>query len=321
MRLMDTTMTMCKYILLLAILVATTQIHTQSFGSQNAQWVYDFNRMGGPGVTKYKIDGDTTINGVTYQRMQKVAIREKSNGEIVHYPRIPFYLRQDNGIVLYTGDFTFEDTLFNFDAGIGDSWTLPSRRNNDDDFFFKYSVVDTFQVNFNGVPVLSQAIEIVNSSSPTIFKDTLIKDIGSRNELIVLFDWPPADIEGGDRGVLRCFSNDALGVVDFVPFHESGPYPFNLSDFEYYCDALSSTEETPSNSSFSVYPNPSYDYLTIASSEQRIDQIAIYNLNGALVNSFEPDHTQYELDVSQLPAGVYVIQINKTIFEKVIILE
>ena len=309
-----------KYIVLTIFLLVSNFVHAQSFGSQNAQWVYDYNRMGGPGVTKFKIDRDTTVNGVTYKRMEKVAIREKSNGEIVHYPRIPFYLRQDNGIVLYTGDFTFEDTLFNFDAGIGDSWTLPSRRNNDDDFFLKYSVVDTFQVNFNGVPVLSQAIEIVNSSSPTIFKDTLIKDIGSRNQLIVFFDWPPPGIEGGDRGVLRCYSNDELGVVDFVPFHESGPYSFNLSGFEYDCDALTSVADTQTSLSFSVYPNPTKEFLTIASSEQRIKQIAIYNLSGVLVNSYELDHTQYKLDVSHLPAGVYFVQINELTFEKIVVL-
>ena len=309
-----------KNIVLTVFLFASTFIHAQSFGSQNAQWVYDYNRMGGPGVTKFKIDRDTTVNGVTYQRMQKVAIRENSNGEIVHYPRIPFYLRQDNGIVLYTGDFTFEDTLFNFDAGIGDSWTLPRRRDNDDDFFLKYSVVDTFQVNFNGVPVLSQAIEIVNSSSPTIFKDTLIKDIGSRNQLIVLFDWPPPDIEGGDRGVLRCFSNDELGAVDFLPFHEASLYADNLSGFEYDCDVLSSTEGAQSSSFFSVFPNPTNQFLTIASSEQRINQIAIYNMNGVLVNNYELDHTQYELDVSHLPAGVYFVQINELTFEKIVVL-
>ena len=309
-----------KYIVFTIFLLVSNFVCAQSFGSQNAQWVYDFNRMGGPGVTKFKIDRDTTVNGVTYQRMQKVAIRENSSGEIVHSPRIPFYLRQDNGVVLYTGDFTFEDTLFNFDAGIGDSWTLPSRRNKDDDFFLKYSVVDTFQVNFNGVPVLSQAIEIVNSSSPAIFKDTLIKDIGSRNQLIVLFDWPPAGIEGADRGVLRCFSNDELGVVDFVPFHEAGLYADNLSGFEYDCDALSSTEGTQSSSFFSLFPNPTNQFLTITSSEQRIDQIAIYNLNGLLVHSCKTDHTQYELDVSHLPAGVYFVQINELTFEKIVVL-
>ena len=308
-----------KNIVLTIFLLVSNFIHAQSFGSQNAEWVYDFNRAG-IGVTKFKISGDTTVNGVTYQRMQKVAIREKSNGEIVHYPRIPFYLRQDNGVVLYTGDFTFEDTLFNFNADIGDSWTLPRRRDNEDDFFLKYSVVDTFRMNFNGVPVLSQAVEIVNSSSPMIFKDTLLKDIGSRNQLIVLFDWPPPDINGGDRGVLRCFSNNALGVVDFVPFHEGNPYSDNLSGFEYDCDALSSTEGTRSSSSFSVYPNPAYELLTIKSSEQRIEQVAIYNLSGVLTNSYELDHTQYELDVSHLPAGVYFVRINELTFEKIVVL-
>ena len=182
-----------------------------------------------------------------------------------------------------------------------------------------FTVVDTFQTDLNGVSVLSQAVEIGNSINSNFTVDTLFEDIGSRHYLFLVYDWPPAGVDTGDRGVLRCFSNDELGVVNFVPFHEASLYT-DLSRFEYDCDALSNTEGTQSSSSFSVYPNPSYDYLTIASSEQRIEQIALYNLNGVLVNSYEPDHTQYELDVSHLPAGVYFVQTNELTFEKIVVL-
>ena len=310
-----------KNIVLTIFLFVSTFLHAQSFGSQNAEWVYDFQGVA-IGVTKFKVSGDTIVNGVTYQRMEKRAIRQKDYGEIVEYPRLPFYFRQESGLLLYTGNFTFEDTLYNFNAGINASWNLPRRNfsGQENGFILTFTVVDTFQTDLNGVSVLSQAVEIGNSINSNTTIDTLFENIGSRNYLFLVYDWPPAGVDTGDRGVLRCFSNDDLGVVDFLPFHEAGLYADNLSGFEYNCDALSSTEGTQWSSSFSVYPNPSYDYLTIASSEQRIDQIAIYNLNGILVNSYELDHNQYELDVSHLPAGVYFVQINELTFEKIVIL-
>ena len=310
-----------KNIVLTVFLFVSTFIHAQSVGSKNAEWVYDFQGSA-IGVTKFKVSGDTTVNGVTYQRMEKRAIRQKDYGEIVEYPRLPFYFRQESGLLLYTGNFTFEDTLYNFNAGINASWNLPRRNysGQKDGLILTFTVVDTFQTDLNGVSVLSQAVEIGNSINSNFTVDTLFENIGSRNYLFLVYDWPPPGIEGGDRGVLRSFSNDVLGAVDFLPFHEASLYADNLSGFEYDCDALSSTEGTQSSSSFSVYPNPTNQFLTITSSEQRIDQIVIYNLNGVLVNSYELDHTRYELDVSRLPAGVYFVQINALTFEKIVIL-
>ena len=311
-----------KNIVLTIFLLLSFDMLGQSFGSQNAEWVYDFNGAE-IGVTKFKISGDTIVNGVSYQRMEKKAIREKDNGEIVEYPRLPFYIRQESGVLLYTGNFTFEDTLFNFEASIGDSWRAVKRSDEGEfeEYSLTYVVKDTFQTTINGESIFSQAVEIINPnnvSSP--FLDTLFENIGSRNFFLVHLDWPFGGLYS-DRGVLRCYSNDELGVVDFVPFHESGPYPFNLSGFEYDCDAfLSSIADTQTGLSFSVYPNPTKGFLTIASSEQRIEQVAIYNLSGVLVNSYKPDHTQYKLDVSHLPAGVYFVQINELTFEKIVVL-
>ena len=60
--------------------------------------------------------------------------------------------------------------------------------------------------------------------------------------------------------------------------------------------------ETAANNSFSIFPNPATDYVTLSSTEP-ISQTMLYNLNGQLV--LQTGET--EIDVSALSAGVYIV--------------
>jgi len=57
-----------------------------------------------------------------------------------------------------------------------------------------------------------------------------------------------------------------------------------------------------------VYPNPAVDYIAITDSNEKVQQIIIYNLIGRKVKSFvaAPD-TKY--GVSELPKGMYIVQL------------
>ncbi len=56
---------------------------------------------------------------------------------------------------------------------------------------------------------------------------------------------------------------------------------------------------------FSIYPVPATDYINL-SSEKQISKIEIYNSLGAKIKS--ADNKQNTIDISDLPAGVYVLQ-------------
>jgi len=55
-----------------------------------------------------------------------------------------------------------------------------------------------------------------------------------------------------------------------------------------------------------LYPNPVSDKLFISTKEQ-IEHVDIYNINGQLVK--QTDIVANGVDVSQLPNGLYMIQI------------
>ena len=56
-------------------------------------------------------------------------------------------------------------------------------------------------------------------------------------------------------------------------------------------------------SSFSIYPNPTIERLTISITEE-LCNVAIYNLSGQKVLQTE----QTEVDVSGLPDGMYILR-------------
>jgi hypothetical protein len=73
----------------------------------------------------------------------------------------------------------------------------------------------------------------------------------------------------------------------------------------------------------SLYPNPATNQITITSSQAALDQITIMNMQGAVVMQINGDTSmQFDLDVSSLPAGHYLINVktvqNQTIHRMVI---
>lgn len=59
----------------------------------------------------------------------------------------------------------------------------------------------------------------------------------------------------------------------------------------------------------SVYPNPTADYIVVNASITESVSGIIYTIAGEKVKSFEVGSTSLKVDVSMLPAGVYLIQI------------
>ena len=71
--------------------------------------------------------------------------------------------------------------------------------------------------------------------------------------------------------------------------------------------------------SLRVYPNPVVDEMTIETSDE-IQSVAIYNMAGAMValNHCYVDGNRAKVDVSSLPAGIYLVEVNNSIVGKFI---
>ena len=59
---------------------------------------------------------------------------------------------------------------------------------------------------------------------------------------------------------------------------------------------------------FTVYPNPANDVVTITT-DGTADQLTVFNLNGQVITSFINPQAIETVNVSELPAGTYLIQV------------
>jgi hypothetical protein len=68
---------------------------------------------------------------------------------------------------------------------------------------------------------------------------------------------------------------------------------------------------TKTNLKVKAYPNPTHGKITVESAAVNAgDMIDIYNLNGTLVRKYTAEKGKTTLDMSSLPAGIYIVKIN-----------
>lgn len=65
-------------------------------------------------------------------------------------------------------------------------------------------------------------------------------------------------------------------------------------------------------SSFSVYPNPTSGKVTITNTSGREQEIAIYSMLGKQLSSFLSSSLSFEVDLTGMPAGIYMVQLVDT---------
>jgi len=94
-----------------------------------------------------------------------------------------------------------------------------------------------------------------------------------------------------------------LGNDDGLAQNKNVPTQVSCSDF------LAVDEIHNNESKFSLYPNPAKDIVNIKS-HQNLDQIKIYNANGLLVKFISNLNNASVINISDLPAGIYLVKAN-----------
>lgn len=100
-----------------------------------------------------------------------------------------------------------------------------------------------------------------------------------------------------------------IGQTIYIGFYSSTTDMFYFDIDDVTVGNLSSlaTNETSIIKQFSIYPNPTSDFVNIHSKEKIMD-IQIINLSGQVVKRFENSTTK--LDIKELPIGTYFLQMN-----------
>ena len=104
-----------------------------------------------------------------------------------------------------------------------------------------------------------------------------------------------------------CFSDEALFSGGFVRKMASG----NIFDFSFIKLINNPSLGIPefSQTGISIFPNPVSDILRIESSESSLFTFQIFNIAGEQVSQNKVLSDSFELNVSEIPKGIYFITI------------
>ena len=83
---------------------------------------------------------------------------------------------------------------------------------------------------------------------------------------------------------------------------------FIVAFFTFLSVAESYPSPQPNQAKISVYPNPASDFISI-NRDENVKQLAVFNLVGRKIKSFDNVVKLQQYDISDLPNGMYLIQV------------
>lgn len=114
----------------------------------------------------------------------------------------------------------------------------------------------------------------------------------------------------------------ASGGYDLADFLNSTGQPGSqlwVDDMMLYSGNLGFSEEDYISNKVSIYPNPASDFINIATTDLPTDlKLFVYDMNGKMVMAKVMNSNNYQLEISELPNGVYgvVIQDNFSLIHR-----
>ncbi len=251
------------------------------FPQGTADWTIYYRAFSGPPgdpseglATTYSIAGDSTIGGVAYRSLAS------SGGSFND-----LLVRDDDGqwFFIPEGEQT-EYLLYDFTASAGDTITV------NNPFSPEFSPFQMPVQLVVGAITMDTTIgrriwDMRYAEDPFYQYGLWIEGIGSTSGLTGINSY----LDGGFN--LKCFQENGDMVY---------PYPASVA-----CETALSVDEPSKQNEIAVHPSPASNQVRI-SSDIPIDQVIVTDLSG------RRSHVPWKenvLDVSSLPAGIYVIKI------------
>lgn len=69
-------------------------------------------------------------------------------------------------------------------------------------------------------------------------------------------------------------------------------------------------KKNKTTTNINLFPNPAQQYFELQSNNEIINQVLIYDINGALINQYQINNQHVQIDIQMLSAGIYFIHAN-----------
>ncbi len=136
----------------------------------------------------------------------------------------------------------------------------------------------------------------------------------SADKLSATFTVPSNALMGTTRMRVTMKYNAEATACETFSYGEVEDYTINVTSTSasYFATSMNSAEELGNEmpTSVELYPVPANNYITVAiNNGTKVGTISIYSATGSLVKVADIDGAQKELDISDLPAGSYIISV------------
>jgi hypothetical protein len=199
------------------------------------------------------------------------------------------YTYEANGVV-YLRSQNQWDTLYNFNAQVGDSWRMAKQPfTNVATQNSRIKILATGNLTINNETRKYLVAEKCDSNNISLgwLNDTIIENIGFLHDYLLPYDQFDGAVDGNEGGPFRCYSDNNFAL-----------YKPNYLEV---CDYIMETIELEGSASFQVYPNPVSDQINIP--ETLIQQYNHYRILSNEGKVIQEGQTTATLDVANLPAG------------------
>ncbi len=267
----------------------------QNWSPSGANWKYSYNGFF-PGYVDVMYSGDTLIDGQSAKTLTKTYNGMDWSMAVISSAIGKEFTYENNGVI-YLRYQNQWDTLYHFNAQVGDHWRMA-----------KQPIVSVCPEN-SRLNVMAIGNKIINNetrkyvvvdfcnpdlSSLGWGQDTIVENIGFIGSYFLPYDQFEGAVDGSEGGPFRCYSHDNFATY--------APHFSDACDFIVGLDELSST--------FNIYPNPVQDeiYLSTEFSNAFTDY-TIYSLDGKMQQA---GPILEMIPLNHLTSGNYILEISNS---------
>jgi len=272
-------------------------VFPQDWAPIGAVWHYDeqFAFAGDIDYIKFESVKDTTVLGKLCKKITK-------RHRLYCYNRAEYEIMYSSNDTVYFYDLDFNgfQILYDFSAGVGDSWGILLKDVNDtsdiDSLQISVDSTDTTTINGNQLKRLFVTYSFVGEMFQNSYQGIIIQSVG---DIAYMFNFPfndgmVCDINYSDG--IRCYDDSVLGLYLFMP-----PTP---------CDAVAvGITEFPVSETITISPNPTNGVFNIhLVSSYKLEYVLVRDLLGrlVLVERLRSDGT---VDMSHVSNGTYLVEL------------
>jgi hypothetical protein len=287
-----------KSLLFNLFILFSISIHAQNWSPSGANWTYSYYGFF-PGYVDVLYSGDTIIDGQTSKMLTKTFHGIDWNMTLVSNVFAKDYTYENNGVV-YIRYQNQWDTLYHFNAQVGDHWRMA-----------KQPVANVCPQN-SRLNVLATGNKLINNETRKYLvvdfcnpdlsslgwgQDTIVENIGFIGSYFLPYDQFDGAVDGNEGGPFRCYTDDDFAT--YAP-HYNGA-----------CDYIVGMEELSGSSSFIIYPNPIQNDIHIPFEYiNKFTRYTLYSLDGKI---HQRGSMSENIPVHNLKSGNYLLEISNEV--------